>query len=70
MKIHFGHCNTTPSTELPIYFCAGIGPLRLGVVVVFIHFSFLMKLNKLSDAVGFFSLFGKRLLLDLMLRCG
>ena len=34
--------NTTPSTELPIDFCAGIGPLQLGVVLVLnllIHFS-------------------------------
>ena len=37
MKINFGHCvgeNTTPSTELPRDFCAGIGPLQLGVVLV------------------------------------
>ena len=27
--------NTTPSTELPRGFCAGIGPLQLGVVLVF-----------------------------------
>ena len=33
MNIHFGH--TTPSTELPRDFCAGIGPLQLGVVLVF-----------------------------------
>ena len=26
--------NTTPSTELPPDFCAGIGPLQLGVVLV------------------------------------
>ena len=26
--------NTTPSTELPRDFCAGIGPLQLGVVLV------------------------------------
>ena len=33
MKIH---CvgNTTPSTELPRYFCAGIGSLQLGIVLV------------------------------------
>ena len=37
MKIHFGIVcgNTTPSTELPRDFCAGIGPLQLGVVLVF-----------------------------------
>ena len=29
--------NTTP-TELPSDFCAGIGPLQLGVVLVFIRF--------------------------------
>ena len=36
MKIHFGHRvgNTTP-TELPRDFCAGIGPLQLGVVLVY-----------------------------------
>ena len=34
--------NTTPSTELPRYFCAGIGPLQLGVVLVFI---FLLSLK-------------------------
>ena len=28
--------NTTPSTELPRDFCAGIGPLQLGVVLVLI----------------------------------
>ena len=38
-KIHFGHGvgNTTPRTELPRYFCAGIGPLQLGIVLVFIY---------------------------------
>ena len=30
--------NTTPSTELPRDFCAGIGPLQLGVVLVFLIF--------------------------------
>ena len=35
-KIHFGHCvgKYAPSTELPRDFCAGIGPLQLGVVLV------------------------------------
>ena len=28
--------NTTPSTELPRDFCARIGPLQLGVVLVFV----------------------------------
>ena len=28
--------NTTPSTELPRDFCAGIGPLQCGVLLVFI----------------------------------
>ena len=28
----------TPSTKLPRYFCAGIGPLQLGVVLVIIFF--------------------------------
>ena len=38
MKIHFGHRvgSTTPSTELPGDFFAGIGPLQLGVVLVLI----------------------------------
>ena len=45
MKIHFGHCVavrrcTTPSTELPRAFCAGIGPLQLGVVLVFYFFNY------------------------------
>ena len=31
--------NTTPSTELPRDFCAGIGPLQLGVVLVKIIFT-------------------------------
>ena len=36
MKIHLGIVweNTTPSTELPRDFSAGIGPLHLGVVLV------------------------------------
>ena len=32
--------NMTPSTELPRDFCAGIGPLQLGVVLVFLSFDF------------------------------
>ena len=31
--------NTTPSTELPRDFCAGIGPLQLGVVLVIFFFT-------------------------------
>ena len=36
MKIHLGIVweNTAPSTEFPRDFCAGIGPLQLGVVLV------------------------------------
>ena len=30
--------NTTPVTEIPRIFCAGIGPLQLGVVLVFSFF--------------------------------
>ena len=30
--------NMTPSTELPRDFCAGIGPLQLGVVLVCLLF--------------------------------
>ena len=36
--------NTTPSTELPRDFCAGIGPLQLGVVLVIQH----TKIDKTS----------------------
>ena len=41
MKIHFGHRVGIydPSTELPRDFCAGIGPLQLGVVLVLLFFS-------------------------------
>ena len=37
MKILFGHRvgKYDPSTELPRDFCAGIGPLQFGVVLVF-----------------------------------
>ena len=40
MKIHFGHRlgNTTPSTDLLRDFCAGIGPLQLGVLLVLYRF--------------------------------
>ena len=40
MKIYFGHLvgKYNPSTELPRDFCAGIGPLQLGVVLVFYQF--------------------------------
>ena len=39
-KIYFGHCvgKYDPSTELPRDFCAGIGPLQLGVVLVLTRF--------------------------------
>ena len=38
MKIHFGHRvgKYDPSTELPLDFCAGIGLLQLGVVLVYL----------------------------------
>ena len=35
--------NMTPSTELPRDFCAGIGPLQLGVVLVQSLFSVIIK---------------------------
>ena len=37
-KIYFGHCvgKYDPCTELPRDFCAGIGPLQLGVVLVLV----------------------------------
>ena len=36
MKIHFSNLweNSPPVTEFPRIFCAGIGPLQLGVVVI------------------------------------
>ena len=42
-KIYFGHCvgKYDPSTELPRDFCAGIGLLQLGVVLVYMFFSLL-----------------------------
>ena len=68
MKIHFGH--RVGNTELPRDFWAGIGPLQLGVVLVFIinnfypgwrHFSvdcyhFCIHINLTIDiSVPFFS---------------
>ena len=38
--------NTTPSTELPRDFCAGIGPLQLGVVLVHLYFIILVTFWK------------------------
>ena len=45
MKIDFGIVweNTTPSTDRD--FCAGIGPLQLGVVLVFKVFGFEYRLS-------------------------
>ena len=37
--------NTTPSTELPRDFCAGIGPLQLGVVLVYVYVSCALHCN-------------------------
>ena len=39
-KIHFRHRvgKYNPSTELPRDFCARIGPLQFGVVLVFLQF--------------------------------
>ena len=53
MKIHFGHRvgKQTPSTELPRDFCAGIGPLQLGVVLVFTTFQVIQKTSS-SDLRG------------------
>ena len=42
--------NTTPSTELLRDFCAGIGPLQLGVVLVSITFEVIEK--KLDTLTG------------------
>ena len=42
--------NMTPSTELPRDFCAGIGPLWLGIVLVSFNFKFLqILLGKVFD---------------------
>ena len=38
--------NTTPSTELPRDFCAGIGPLQLGVVLVLFFNNFKSSRDK------------------------
>ena len=35
--------NMTPGTELPHDFCAWIGPLQLGVVLVFLFFYFYIQ---------------------------
>ena len=35
--------NTTPCTELPRDFCAGIGPLQLGVVLVFFRINIIIS---------------------------
>ena len=44
MKIHFGHRVGKYDPELPRDFCAGIGPLQLGVVLVYI----MLKINHLK----------------------
>ena len=46
--------NMTPSTELPRDFCAGIGPLQLGVVLVYYLFTRAeSQLNRrISDGVN------------------
>ena len=41
--------NTTPSTELPRVFCAGIGPLQLGVVLVLIISRCIYKITLKSE---------------------
>ena len=53
MNIYLGILseNMTPSTELPRDFCAGIGPLQLGVVLVVFLFTsdILMMIEKLIN---------------------
>ena len=45
MKMGIAWENTTPSTELPRDFCAGIGPLQLGVVLVHIQMHMLCSVR-------------------------
>ena len=47
IKIIFGIMseNTAPGTECPRIFCAGIGPLQLGVVLVSSYFTFITIRN-------------------------
>ena len=55
MKIHFGHRlgNYDPSTELSREFCAGIGPLQLGVVLVYPLFMFCCYTSCLQAQASF-----------------
>ena len=54
--------NTTPSTELPRDFCAGIGPLQLGVVLVKTFFymyyapTWPMFMNRFKGSIKIFTL--------------
>ena len=51
MTIHFGHRvgkYDPPSTELPRGFCAWIGPLQLGVVLVYAIFQTYLSKNTLG----------------------
>ena len=48
--------NTTPSPELPRDFCAGIGPLQLGVVLVVFFINMLMIKLCILISFYFFSL--------------
>ena len=39
--------NATPGTEFPRIFCAGIGPLQLGVVLVYSAFARVISRNSI-----------------------
>ena len=57
--------NTTPSTELPRDFCAGIGPLQLGVVLVL----FLSKSKLVYPLQVFLNYIWLLTLFQLLTRC-
>ena len=43
--------NMTPGTELPRDFCAGIGPLQLGVVLVCLCFTCALSIHDIVSVV-------------------
>ena len=58
-KIHFGHCvgrYDPPSTELPRDFCAGIGPVQLGVVLVIGNFHSKYLIGLFSNTLKMFQI--------------
>merc|ERR1711923_416921 len=44
--------NTAPGTEFARDFCAGIGPLQLGVVLVFVTFEFRLSNHRFPSETG------------------